>query len=106
MWESQKHYCVTQKTAVFEIFIMSAATEGARGHNPRYSGEESRPYPQRGGGAGIASHWITLSAWKRSVGGMVSPSSLAVLRLMTSSNFIGCSTGRSAGLAPFKILST
>ena len=30
----------------------------------------------------------------------------AVLRLMTSSNFVGCSTGRSAGLAPFRILST
>ncbi len=37
---------------------------------------------------------------------MVRPSALAVLRLMTSSNFVGCSTGRSAGLAPFRILST
>src|SRR5262245_14408436 len=26
--------------------------------------------------------------------------------LMTNSNFVGCSTGRSAGLAPFRILST
>jgi hypothetical protein len=25
--------------------------------------------------------------------------------LMTNSNFVGCSTGKSAGLAPFKILS-
>ena len=31
---------------------------------------------------------------------MVRPSALAVLRLMTSSNFVGCSTGRSPGLAP------
>ena len=37
---------------------------------------------------------------------MVRPSALAVLRLMTSSNFVGCSTGRSAGLAPLRILST
>jgi hypothetical protein len=37
---------------------------------------------------------------------MVKPSALAVFRLITSSNFVGCSTGRSAGLAPFKILST
>ena len=37
---------------------------------------------------------------------MVNPSALAVFRLMTNSNFVGCSTGRSAGLAPFKILST
>jgi hypothetical protein len=28
------------------------------------------------------------------------------LRLITSSNLVGCSTGRSAGLAPRKILST
>ena len=31
---------------------------------------------------------------------MVSPRALAVLRLMTSSNPVACSTGRSAGLAP------
>jgi hypothetical protein len=31
---------------------------------------------------------------------------LAALRLITSSNFVGCSTGRSPGLVPFKILST
>jgi hypothetical protein len=54
----------------------------------------------------VAAQRITSSARKRSVGGIVRPSALAVLRLMTSSNFQGCSTGRSAGLAPFKILST
>ena len=37
---------------------------------------------------------------------MVSPSALAVLRLMTNSNVVGCSTGRSAGFAPLRILST
>ena len=51
-------------------------------------------------------YWITSSAWKRSVAGMVRPSAAAVLRLRTSSNFVGCSTGRSPGLAPFKIRST
>ena len=49
---------------------------------------------------------ITSSARASSVGGTVRPSALAVLRLMTSSIFVGCSTGSSAGLAPFKILST
>jgi hypothetical protein len=39
-------------------------------------------------------------------GGIVRPSALAVFRLMTSSNLVGCSTGKSAGFAPFKILST
>ena len=37
---------------------------------------------------------------------MGSLSALAVLRLMTNLNFVGCSTGRSAGLAPFEDLST
>jgi hypothetical protein len=35
---------------------------------------------------------------------MVRPSASAALRLMTSSNFVGCSTGRSAGLVPFEDL--
>ena len=38
--------------------------------------------------------------------GIVSPSALAVLRLTTRSNLTGCSTGRSAGLVPCKILCT
>ena len=51
-------------------------------------------------------YWITSSAWIRSVGGNVIPRAFAVLRLSTSSNFAGCSTGRSPGFAPFRILST
>src|SRR5215471_16968612 len=51
-------------------------------------------------------YWITSSARASSEGGIVSPSALAVLRLMTSSNFVGCSIGMSPGLVPFKILST
>jgi hypothetical protein len=39
-------------------------------------------------------------------GGIVTPIRFAVWRFTTNSNFIGCSTGKSAGLAPFKILST
>jgi hypothetical protein len=38
--------------------------------------------------------------------GIESPRVFAVLALMTSSNLVGCSTGRSAGLAPVRILST
>src|SRR5262249_8332876 len=51
-------------------------------------------------------HSITSSARARSVDGISSPSALAVLRLMTSSNFVGACTGRSAGLPPFKMRST
>src|SRR5262249_6282796 len=53
-----------------------------------------------------ASYSITWSARCSRDCGIVRPRALAVLRLMTSSNFVGCSTGRSAGLAPFRILST
>jgi hypothetical protein len=51
-------------------------------------------------------HSITSSARARSDSGMVSPSALAVVRLITSSNLVGCSTGKSPGFAPRKILST
>jgi hypothetical protein len=51
-------------------------------------------------------YWITSSARRSSDGGIVIPSAWAVFKLMTSSNFVGCSTGKSAGLAPFRILST
>ena len=60
----------------------------------------------------VASHFvvfdylITLSARTSTFGGIVRPICFAVLRLITNSNFVGCSTGRSAGLAPFRILST
>jgi hypothetical protein len=51
-------------------------------------------------------HLITLSARASTLGGIVRPICLAAFRLMMNSNFIGCSTGRSAGFAPFRILST
>ena len=43
-------------------------------------------------------HSITSSARASSEGGTVRPSAFAVLRLITSSNLVGCSTGKSAGL--------
>ena len=45
---------------------------------------------------------ITSSARASSIGKMVRPRAFAVLRLMTSSNFVGCVMGRSAGLAPLR----
>src|SRR4029077_6604084 len=50
-------------------------------------------------------HSITSSARARIDGGTVMPSALAVLRLTTSSNVVGCCTGRSAGSGPLGILS-
>src|SRR6266545_5991939 len=54
----------------------------------------------------LTPHRITLSALASTLGGIVRPICLAALRLTTNSNFVGCSTGKSAGLAPFRILST
>src|SRR5262245_61894163 len=49
-------------------------------------------------------HRITSSARTNSDCGIVMPSTLAVLRLITSSNFAGRSMGKLAGLAPLRIL--
>ena len=54
----------------------------------------------------IVAYCMASSARNRTDRGIVRPRALAVLRLITSSNLEGCSTGRSPGLAPFKILST
>jgi hypothetical protein len=51
-------------------------------------------------------HLITRFALAKTFGGIVKPICLAAFRLTMNSNFIGCSTGRSAGLAPLRILST
>jgi hypothetical protein len=51
-------------------------------------------------------HSITSSAAACSVRGTVKPSVFAVLRLITSSNFVGCKTGKSAGLAPLRMRPT
>src|SRR5262249_34519391 len=51
-------------------------------------------------------HSIISSARASSVGGTSRPRTFAVVRLMTRSNLVGCSTGISAGFAPRRILST
>src|SRR5258707_7565841 len=49
-------------------------------------------------------HSMTSSARARIDGGTLRPSALAVFRLTTSSNVVGCSTGGSMGLAALRIL--
>ena len=39
-------------------------------------------------------------------GGTSMPSALAVLRLMTNSNLVDCTTGKSPGFSPLRILPT
>src|SRR6516162_1211005 len=50
-----------------------------------------------------ASHSITSSAVASSACGTLRPSILAVGTLMTSSNFVDCTTGKSAGFAPLRM---
>ena len=52
------------------------------------------------------SYSITTSARERNEGEIESPMSFAVLRLMASSNLVGCCTGRSIGSMPRRTLST
>jgi hypothetical protein len=49
---------------------------------------------------------ITSSARASSEAGTAIPSDFAVLRLITISNLVGCSTGRSDGFVPLRILPT
>src|SRR5262249_16008003 len=51
-------------------------------------------------------HSITSSAPASSVGGTSRPSALAVLRLITSSYFVGACAGRSAGFSALRLRST
>jgi GNAT superfamily N-acetyltransferase len=48
-------------------------------------------------------HSITSSAVNCSLAGTSRPSALAVFRLITISNLVGCSTGKSAGFSPLRI---
>ena len=64
----------------------------AKGHNQTHAVQQTAIYS------------ITSSAVASSAVGIVRASILAVLRLITKSNLVGCKTGNSAGLAPPKIL--
>src|SRR5262249_723840 len=68
----------------------------ARSKRPRCRAAEERD--ER-----AAVHSITSSAGASSVAGTSMPTALAVARLMTNSNLVGCTTGRSAGLAPLRM---
>jgi hypothetical protein len=50
----------------------------------------------------LVGYSITLSARTNNASGTVTPIALAVFRLITSSNLVGCSTGMSATLLPRK----
>jgi hypothetical protein len=61
---------------------------------------------------GLPAAWALLPArahWligEHSLGGISRPSAFAVLRLMKKSKLVGCTTGKSPGLAPLRIRAT
>jgi hypothetical protein len=77
--------------------------ETDRPATPEWVVHDDSPEPVQ---VGPHSYSITSSARASTAGGIVRPSALAVLRLITNSNLVGCSMGRSPGLAPLRILST
>src|SRR5262249_14652980 len=73
--------------------LLRARRERPRGRRPAEQRDELAP----------SHHSITSSASASKRSGMVRPSVLAVFRLITNSNLVDCSTGRSAGFAPLRI---
>src|SRR6516164_7639056 len=71
---------------------------------PRHEGPRSRRAAEQRDELATLHHSITSSASASSLSGIWRPSALAVLRLITNSNLVGCSTGNSAGFAPLRIL--
>src|SRR3990172_11903441 len=68
--------------------------------------QREREFSENNPKSKIQNYLMTLSAFISVHCGIVRPICLAVFKLITNSNFIGCSTGKSAGLVPFRILST
>src|SRR5262249_6412857 len=68
----------------------------ARRERPRSSGAAEQRDER------AADHSITSSASASRRSGTARPSALAVLRLSTKSNFVGCITGKSAGFSPLR----
>lgn len=75
--------------------------------HPTRSGHSlSRSNASTRGGHCCNGYSMTSSARASSAGGTVTPSTFAVRRLTTSEYFVGCCTGRSAGLVPCRMRST
>jgi len=77
-----------------------ALTRASRRARTRSIGSCSRT---RGSNVRQCRYSITSSARANTEGGMSMPSALAVLRLTTSSYFVGAWTGRSAGFSPLRM---
>jgi hypothetical protein len=79
------------------------ATESLRSSEMTLSAKTGREQLQHMPRAEGRVYSITSSAATCRDNGTVSPSAMAVLRLITSSNFVDCWTGRSMGCSPLSI---
>jgi hypothetical protein len=78
-----------------------AATHGSKGPKGKNGRRREVPIPAASmcSKVRVQNYSITLSVRASSEAGSVRPSAVAVLRLITSSNSVGCCTGRLAGFA-------
>jgi hypothetical protein len=106
--------------STFELFAMFPDQEAARKYlesrlwpnGPRCPIKNAaadadmvcRPFMTHTGRRAVIRYSITSSVMARSCGGTSMPSNLAVCRLMTNWNLTACTTGKSAGLAPLRML--
>src|SRR5262249_7301710 len=96
-WAPDRSRAGAQKTDGRQLArLLLPARRERPGRRPAEQRDELAPLHLR-------AHWITSSARPRSDSGIVSPSALAVLRLMISSTLVACWTGRSAGFSPLSI---
>jgi hypothetical protein len=84
----------------------SIATESVRRNEPTRCAKRRPEQVQRTWWTKPCGYSITSSARASSVAGTSRPRAFAVLRLITSSNLVGKSTGSSPAFAPLRILST
>ncbi len=88
------------------VCVPTPAVRSSTGRRARPTAVVRRNFVRCRTGHSSIAYSITSLASTNSRGGTVRPSVVAVLRLMTSSNLVGCCTGRSVGLAPLGIVPT
>src|SRR5262249_6145076 len=88
---------IDRRRAAKESYHRHRALLCARRERPRRRDADERDE------LAAATHSMTSSARASSVGGISRPRALAVVRLMTRSNLVGCKTGKSAGFSPLRM---
>ena len=114
---SKKHFAIragppqnrrTYPTAYWLPLLLSPTLPGTPGTSRRRPSAHgaARAVDKHLRARPVAPHSITSSASASSLSGTARPSAFVVLRLITSSNFVGCWTGKSPGFSPFSTLAT